>query len=242
MKKRLHTSIFGLMLMALVACEKADPELLYGDILGYVTVYDQDQYMLEDLSDVVVKLQSNTLQTETMTNLSGEFAFLNIDYGNYSIYPEKEGFVRSMGEDDPVHHLGGYSPTRISCSLNEIPRFGLEIDSAGIESGDISLWLSIIDWDGNPKHWYFFRCFFSGSPEVSKDAFDLHSQGWIFGQWILEGHYSAHLTNYALDNIDSDSIYLRIYPEALGQGIYAYNPESLGKASKVLAVKHPSQE
>ena len=242
MKKQLRPVIFGLMLLALLACEKAEPELLSGDILGNVMVYDQDQYVLEDFSDVKVRLQSNALQAESMTNSLGEFAFLNIEYGNYSIYPEKEGFVRSMGEDDPVHHLGGYSPTRISYRLNEIPRFGLEIDSARIESGDIYLWLSIKDWDGNPKYWYFFRCFFSGSPEISKEAFDLHSKGWIFDTWIINGHYSAQVVNYALDLIASDSIYLRIYPEAHGQGINAYNPESLGKASNVVAVKHPGQE
>jgi len=48
--------------------------------------------------------------------------------------------------------------------------------------------------------------------------------------------------NYALDYIEADSIYLRIYPEAQGQGMNAYNPESLGKASNVVAVKHPGQE
>jgi len=147
MKKQLRPVIFGLMLVALVACEKAEPELLSGDILGNVTVYNQDQYVLEDLSEVIVRLQSNVLQAETMTSSSGEFAFLNMEYGNYSLYPEKEGFVSHMGEDDPVHHLGGYSPTRTSYRLYEIPRFGLEIDSARVGYLDIDLWLSFKDWE-----------------------------------------------------------------------------------------------
>lgn len=242
MKRGFYIYAILLLLLTAAACEKTDPEPLSGDILGRVTVFNQDGYVLEDQSDVRVVLKSEGLQTGTVTNPPGEFAFLGIKYGNYSIYPEKDGFAPTMGEDDPVHHLGGYNPTRVSYHLNEIPRFGLEIDSAQIDFGFIRLWLKFEDWNGEPKNWYSSRCFFSGSPEVSKDAFYTHSQGWIFGNWIENDRYEALLENYILYQIDADSIYLCIYPEALGQSLYAYKPESLGKASKVLALKNPFLE
>lgn len=242
MRRGIHIKLFGLLLLIAVACEKADPELLSGDILGVVYLFDQDQYVLEDLSDVQVKLHSDTLVTETITNSAGEFAFPGAVYGNYTISTEKEDFVSPFHENKQAHHLGGYNPTRTSYTLHAIPDFGLEIDSVHIEYGDIFVWLRFTDWDGNPKHWYYCRCFFSGSPEVSKDVFYTHSQGWIYSPWIENAHYEARLENYLLDRIDSDSIYLCIYPEALGQGLYTYNPESLGKASEVLAIKHPWQE
>ena len=207
-----------------------------------MTVYDQDQYVLEDQSDVRVILQSEDVLTETLTLPSGEFAFLDMDYGNYRISLEKEGYVTNMGQDYPVHHLGGYNPTRVSSRIYEIPRFRLEIDSAQLETGTSFLWLKFEDWSGEPKHWYYCRCFFSGSPEVSMDAFYTHSQGWIYGLWIENDHYEAFVENYLLPNIDSDSIYIRVYPEAWGQQLYSYSPESLGQASRVLAVKNPFLE
>lgn len=239
MRTGFHTSIIVLLLMAAAACEKAEPELLTGDILGVVDLFDQDQYVLEDLSGVRVRLQSDAFLAETVTNSAGEFAFPDMDYGNYSFYAEKENFVASFYEDVQFHHLGGYNPTRISRTLHAVPDFGLEIDSVHLQYGDFYLWLRFTDWNGYPKNWYFFRCYFSGSPEVSKDAFHTHSQGWIYGPWIANDRYEARLENYLVDDIVSDSIYLRIYPEALNQGLYTYNPQALGKASEVLAVKNP---
>ena len=72
MRRGIYIKLFGLLLLIAVACEKADPELLSGDILGVVYLFDQDQYVLEDLSDVQVWLHSDTLVAETITNSAGE--------------------------------------------------------------------------------------------------------------------------------------------------------------------------
>jgi len=242
MNKGYYPYLSVLLLFTAMACDKKDPEPITGDILGQVTVYDQDQYVLEDQSDVRIILQSEDALTETLTLPSGEFAFLDINYGNYQISLEKEGYVPGMGQNDPVHHLGGYNPTRVSYELYEIPRFRLEIDSARLEIGTSFLWLKFEDWNGEPKLWYYCRCFFSGSPEVTKDAFYTQSQGWIYGIWIENDHYEAYVENYLLHSIDSDSIYIRVYPESWGQQLYNYYPESLGQASSVLAVKNPFLE
>ena len=242
MKRLIYPYILFLLLLTTGACEKEDPGLLTGDILGQVTVFDQDQYVLEDLTNVMVELESENLRTETATNASGIFAFLGVDYGNYIISPRKEGYVPSSGPKESVHHLGGYNPTRVSYRLYEIPRFRLEIDSVRLERGTSLLWLKFEDWNGEPKYWYYCRCFFSGSPEVSKDAFFTQSQGWLYGLWIENDHYEAFVENYWLNSIESDSIYIRVYPEAWGQQLYTYSVESLGQASRVLAVKNPFLE
>ena len=171
-----------------------------------------------------------------------DFAFLDMDYGNYRISLEKEGYVQGYGQDDPVHHLGGYNPTRVDYRLYEIPHFGLKIDSAEIEMGSIALWVTMEDYNRESDSWYFFRCFFNGSPEVSKEAYFTQSQGWTLGFWIENDKFLTFIENYALQDIGTDSIYICVYPEAAGQQVYAFDPESLGKASNVLAVKNPFLE
>jgi hypothetical protein len=141
-----------------------------------------------------------------------------------------------------VHHLGGYNPTRVTYRLYEIPHLGLEIDSAEIEFGSITLWITLEDYNSESDSWYFFRCFFNGSPEVSKEAYFTQSQAWTLGIWIENDRCKAFVENYALNQIGTDSIYICLYPEAAGQPVYSFNPEALGQASNVLAVENPFLE
>jgi hypothetical protein len=223
-----------------VACEKSDPELLSGDISGIVEVYDENQYLLEDMSGVQLSLADGTFSAQTSSDPSGKFLFEDIDYGNYQADLALEGYIKTYG-DKPVHHLGGYSPTMVEYKLYEVPKFETRIDSFKF-NGTYErsyVYVNLQELSGIPKIAYIFWCFFSDSPDVSEENFVGKNSGWMWSPELdgLLTEISVEIWDYGFDQLDSDTIYLRVYPQAWGQGYYDYYPESLGKASNVISFR-----
>jgi len=228
-----------LMLCVLAAsCEKSDPELLSGDIAGIVEVYDENQYLLEDMSGVQLSLTDGTLTFQSSTDQSGKFLFEDIDYGNYQADLVLEGYIKTYG-DKPIHHLGGYSPTLMDYRLYEVPKFETQIDSInfnGIYERSY-IYVKLQELSGIPKIAYTFWCFFGDSPDVSAEQFIGRNSGWMWSP-ELDGvltEISVEIWDHGFDQLNSDTIYLRVYPQAWGQGYYDYYPESLGLASNVIS-------
>ncbi len=221
-----------------VACEKTDPDLLSGDIAGMVKVYDENQYLLEDMSGVQLTLTDETFITQTITEPSGKFLFENINYGNYLADLEMEGYVKAY-RDHPVHHLGGYSPTLVEYGLYEVPKFETEIDSIRF-NGPYErsyIYVNLQGLSGIPRIGYTFWCFFSHVPDMSDELYVAKNSGWM---WYDESEgqlteISVEIWDNRFDQLISDTIYLRVYPQAWGQGYYDYYPESLGKASNAIS-------
>jgi len=220
------------------ACEKTDPVLLSGDIAGIVEVYDENHYLLEDMSGVQLSLTDETITAQSSTDPSGKFLFEDIDYGNYQADLELEGFIKPY-RDYPLHHLGGYSPTFVEYRLYEVPKFETRIDSINFigkyERSDV--FVNLQELSGIPKIAYTFWCFFSDSPDVSDEQFVAKNSGWMWSP-ELDGQLteiSVEIWDNRFDQLVADTIYLRVYPQAWGQGYYDYYPESLGKASNVIS-------
>jgi len=219
------------------ACEKTDPDLLSGDIAGIVKVYDENNYLLEAMSGVQLSLTNETFTAQTSTDPSGKFLFEVINYGNYLIDLEMEEYIKTYGAK-PVHHLGGYSPTLVEYRLYEVPKFETHIDSIQFNKYNRTyIYVNLQELDGVPKIGYNFRCFFSNTPEVSKVQFVAESSGWLSSPEIggLLTKIWTEIWDSSFEQLESDTIYMRVYAQAWGQGYYDYYPESLGKASNVIS-------
>lgn len=220
------------------ACEKTDPDLLSGDIAGIVKVYDENHNLLEDMSGVQLSLIDEIFTAQTSTDPSGKFLFEDINYGNYQADLEMEGYIKPY-RDYPLHHLGGYSPTLVEYALYEVPKFETRIDSINFigkyERSDI--YVNLQELSGIPRIAYTFWCFFSNSPDVSDEQFVARNSGWMWSPELigLLTEISVEIWDSRFDQLVDDTIYLRVYPQAWGQGYYDYYPESLGKASNVIS-------
>jgi len=76
--KSLLTYLIFLFLATTTACEKTDPTLLSGDIAGMVKVYDENNYLQEEMTGVQVSLSDGSFLSETTSDPSGKFFFQNI--------------------------------------------------------------------------------------------------------------------------------------------------------------------
>lgn len=218
------------------ACEKTDPELLWGDIAGLVEVYDENYFLLEDMAGVQIHLSNGTLEEQTATDPSGRFLFEHIDYGNYMIDMDLEGFYLSQREY-PVHHLGGYSPTLVNYRIHEIPKFETRIDSIQYNGYYQStyIYVTLSELSGLPRLFYSFVCFFSNTPDVSKDLFIADDVGWIWNDEFngQQAEIQVEIYDNRFEPLESDSIYCSVYPRSMNNGYYDYDPEGFGKTSNV---------
>ncbi len=222
----------------LPGCETNDKTILSGDIIGMVYLIDEYDHYLSDRSGINVNLIFDDIPVMyTTTDQIGRFYFENIPYGTYRIDLGKEGFVKSLSSHT-VYHVGGYSPTQMKYNLYEVPTFELVIDSIEFKGSNESsaIYLQLIGVTEMPESGYFtIRCFCSDTPDVSKNNFVTVDPGWIwmYPEYIID---QAAIANAILGfyQVESDSMYLRIYPQARGQGYDDYSEESLGKPSNVI--------
>ena len=240
MSKSPVTYFLILILAATAACEKTDPPLLSGDIAGMVTVYDEDLYPLEDMSGVQLSLTGENFRAESTTDQYGRFLFEDISYGNYQADLEMEGYIKSF-TDYTLNHLGGYSPTMVNYSIHEVPKFETWIDSIQFNGkyNRSYLYANLPGSSGQPKIGYNFWCFFSSTPDVSRDKYVAECVAWMnFPQpdsLPLQIHFEIY--DIRFDQLETDSIYLCVYPRAWGRGVFYedHYPEALGKASNVFS-------
>jgi len=224
-------------MMASAGCEKSEPELLSGDIAGLVRVYDENQYLLEDMSGVQVSLTDGSFLDESLTDPDGRFQFEDISYGNYVVDLALEGYIKSF-RDYTLNHLGGYSPTLVEYTLHEIPTFETWIDSIRF-NGKYErsyIYTNLQGLSGTPSIGYDFWCYFSNTPAVSKDLYVAVAMGWMyFNDNLTEIQLEMYDPDF--DQLESDTIYLRVYPRAWGRGVFYddHYPEALGNASNVIS-------
>jgi len=229
-----------LLCLLTAACEKSDPILLSGDITGLVRVYDENFYLKKDLAGVQISLTDETFTSQTITDPSGKFLFEDINYGNYQVDLEMEGYIKPY-MDYTLHHLGGYSPTMVDYGLHEIPKFETHIDSIRFEGKyeRSYIYVNLQGLSGLPKIGYNFWCYCSNTPDVSSDLYVAKAVGWMNSPEIdgLLTEIRFEMYDNGFDQMESDTIYLRVYPRAWGRGVYYFDhyPESLGKASNVIS-------
>jgi hypothetical protein len=245
MKTIVMKKIFSLCVIVLVfvSCQK-DKEMLKGDIVGKITVYNQDLTKSSDNSGVLVSLYSdNTLIGTKITDATGQYHFENIIYGKYNIDLQKESYIKPESLYT-INHIGGYSPTIFDGSVNKIPDYVLTIDSVkGIASDyRASVYLKLDGSNKLPFPYYYFVNFVvycSTDPSVSKDNYSTMFRG-AASCMLIDPYYNyANGIMFDIYNIPlTTTYYLRFYLLAYGQNIYsAINKDALGKPSNVITFK-----
>jgi len=240
MKKSPATYFLILLLAATAACEKQEPELLSGDVAGVVTVYDENYYPLEDMSGVQLSLSGENFLVESTTDPQGRFLFQDVDYGNYQADLEMEDYIKSF-TDYTLNHLGGYSPTMVNYRLHEVPKFQTWIDSIQFNGKyeRTYLYVNLQGLSGIPRIGYNFWCYFSNTPDVSNEQYVAECVGWMSSPNIngLLSEIHFELYDNRFDQLESDTIYLCVYPRAWGRGVFYLDhyPEALGKPSNVFS-------
>jgi len=223
-----------------IGCQKEEPELLSGNIAGRVIVYDENHYQQDDQSGVQVSLTDGSLVAETFTDASGRFLLEDIDLGNYRVDLVLEGYVKSY-RDYTLHHLGGYSPTLVTYYLHEIPKFDTWIDSIQY-NGKYErsyIYVNLQGLSGVPDLGFNYWCYFSGTPDVSRDQYVAKAPAWMY-TYAADTNLTEiefEMYDYGFDQLVTDSIYLCVYPQAWGRGPFYedHYPESFGKVSNMIS-------
>jgi hypothetical protein len=230
--------VICIMVIISAGCHK-DKELLTGDIMGKIRVYNQDLTASSDNSGVQVSLYSDkTLLETTLSDTRGQYRFENISYGKYSIDLQKDKYIKA-GANYTFNHIGGYSPSLFDGSVYEIPDYTLTIDSVKVKSseGELLVYLKIDGNDAIPFSFYDLIGYCGNDPTVSKDNYSFIVTGIVANSFSLYPYtyYDADGVIYYMNrNISPDTIYIRFYLLTFGQSIYySINKESLGKPSNV---------
>lgn len=233
MKKILMFCMLGIVLWG---CHK-EKELLTGDVMGKITVYNQDLTASSDNSGVQVSLYSgNSLLDTKLTDSHGLYHFEDIEYGKYSIDLLKDKCIKPVTKY-AFNHVGGYSPTILDGSVYMIPDYNLTIDSLKVKDGDLYVYSKI---DGSkiiPFSFYSLIGYCGTDQNVSKDNYSFLITGTVSGLYSLYPvtYYNANaVIHYISLQKSPDLIFVRFYLLTSGQSIYsAINKEALGKPSNV---------
>jgi hypothetical protein len=221
-----------------------DKEIIKGSIAGFISAVDQSAVLLNDQSGVEVNLYKDSSLIDTkLTGTEGGYIFEAVPYGRYRIELQKEGFV-SDWDKHIVHHIGGYSPTKASYSIYEIPTFTLTLDSI-IFNSDYDFFSIYVKFNGDtilpPSNYgYIIRAFAGATPDVSRDNYEAAGKAYLtdtdYELYPEKMRTVVRMYIWDLENDDvlrTGTFYLRLYPLAWGQGywIHDYLPEALGLPS-----------
>jgi hypothetical protein len=219
------------------SCSK-EKELLKGDIIGKITLFDQNFNASADNSGVQIALYSDsTFLAGITTDMRGFYRFEDINYGKYRIDILKENYIKPENLYT-FNHVGGYSPTIYDGSLHKIPDYLLTIDSLKVLSPDneILVFLKVNNDTIIPFSYYSLIGYYGNNAEVSKDNYSGIVTGIVSG-WVMTSPYKAPAIIYDFyENFPSETFYIRFYLLAHGQSIYkSINKSALGKPSNVIS-------
>lgn len=233
-------NLFFILVLILISCRK-ERELLTGDIMGRILVYNEDGTSSPDNSGVIVNLFSDTTFIKNATtDENGQYRLNNIGYGKYKIDLQKENYIE-VNADYLIYHVGGYSPTIKDGYLYEIPDYILVIDSIKLVLPDyrLKVYLKLNGDTVFPFFSYRIVGYCSTTPEVSKDNYSILITGHVVND-PLYYPYSAH--GEISGNVGSlntlDKYYIRFYLLAFGQFFDGpINKKALGNPSNVISFK-----
>jgi len=251
------TKLYFLFFISLTLINCSKEEVLRGDIIGNVKVFNECYYELEDKSNVNVTLTGENLMHQTVTDINGNYAFDNIPYGYYQIEFLKGGYYRTYS-DNEIHHVGGKAPTYIDQIMNKIPEYDVIVDSVKYYIDPDLSWMTSIHLFVSISEscvnigWpiLYFHSFYSSSPNVSSNNFDnslvfyyerVNENSYVYaGEWLWQAEEYDFLIQY------SDTIHMCIYPQPWSDEIVPWNavavhsppmvkPEILGNKSNVVS-------
>jgi len=236
------------ILLLLAACREKEV-LMTGPVTGQMKMYDQTRTSLPDHSGIEVNLmQGNIIVATDVTNAKGRYLFENIPYGRYRILLLREKFVQAWNPPS-FNHVGGNAATNIDRIMYEIPTYELTIDSISYYYLYEPAYIIHLKVNGDTvikrnSSGYPFIVYAGTTDDVSRDNYTSIGYG-VLRDYV--GYYPSQTTTTVavygylsfsnmpplIQNVPSDTVWLRIYPLANGQNYPAlqFYPEALGKPS-----------
>ncbi|MFO7621990.1 MAG: carboxypeptidase-like regulatory domain-containing protein [Bacteroidales bacterium] len=235
------------ILILLTACREEEV-LMTGSITGKMRIYDQTHAYLSDHSGIEVSLmQGNSLVATDITNAYGSYLFENVPYGRYRIFLSKEKYIHAW-KPPFFNHVGGYGATYINQSIYEVPTYELTLDSISYHANDPAFIIHLkVNGDTTivrNSYGYPFIAYADTTNSVSGNNYI--SKGYGILRDYLGYSYSSKVAVYGylsrynlaprIEDVFTDTVYLRIYPMANGQGYMGsgFYPEALGTPSNVI--------
>jgi hypothetical protein len=229
-----------------VACEKEKKyEVLSGQLIGYVNLFNSQFEKLSDNSGVEVIIEGSNPQLKTTTNEKGQFIVDNLNSGIYNILFNKEGY--SQHKTTSFQFTGGSKPaTTFETALYELPDFN--IDSVKIVEYDTwsTISLQVKGYISNLKEKTHVesRCFLGNEPTVSyKNYTSIVPASTSSSSGEVSMVFQVDTIKFPIGS----ELYLIMYPESLlsdsyfdiNTGMDIFTTINVNKASEVASITIP---
>lgn len=233
--------------IAFLACEKEEPPVLTGDIIGTVKLTDGYGFSLQDRSGLQVQLTGDGIDEETTTDAIGRYTFQDIPFGSYIVNLVKENYIPGSMVFR-FGHAGGGAATITNQSMNEIPEYRYSIDSLQYDGFNLHFFLTLSETSRTfANSSTCVHAFFSRSPDVSCENYENNLIEWVMlGPETTDKaalYFSFWSGNYKFLEDYDGTVYCRVYPQtAFDEMWYKTDsdpspcyPETLGKPSEVFS-------
>lgn len=223
-----------------LGCEKENEN---PNLIIKAKLIDENGYALVDNSGVNVRLIRGQELYQGTTDSKGECSFPDFPYGIFNVQFEKNGYISEYRNPQLTYHDTDTSNV-FSYNLVEIPKYEIVIDS--IKRSNKILYDSYFGYarlkntKGKPYIQYDSRVYFSDKSDVSaeKYLFFLYGPMLIFHMdgdkcivWI------RHFGSGDIIPPGYETLYVRVYPNALNLDWHIIREEAFGKPSEVFKWK-----
>ena len=152
-----------------MACEKeTDYEVLSGQLIGYVTLYNSVKNKMPDNSGVEIVVEGSNPQIKSSTNEEGQFIIDNLKSGIYNIVFNKEGFCQYKIVS--YQFVGGNKPSTVSQTAL-YSQSNIQIDSLKITNLErqytVQFKVNAKVTNQNEKTSSYCRYYLSNEPDIS---------------------------------------------------------------------------
>jgi hypothetical protein len=231
-----------ILLLLLPGCE-SEVKLITGTVTGKVVSYSQYNKTLPAQEEVTVNLYRDTVVLgSALSDVQGKFYLNDVPYGKYFLMAFREKFVPSWSANT-IYHVGGPAPSMQDVYVYEVPTSQVNVDSLGYSSRDglsnILFWISADTVVPTGT----FRVFADSVNSVTSSKFTSAGKGYFYNYYPsyptvvpTYGRLSIYDFDSGIQKLKYDTIFLRLYPNAYGQGygVMDFYPEALGKPSNLV--------
>lgn len=200
-------------------------ELFFNDVIesaskssisGYVNLYDEGTFPMEDKSGMQIKIEELSSFSAT-TDKNGYFTLKDVPFGTYTLIYEKTGY----GTYKKYQHKHYTSSTFIthSPSLGKKSTTQINNITAKVEGDSIALSFTTNYIGAENNKFYYIRYFLSSSPSVSDSFYSYYSP-----TLMIQKHNNALiLTKSDLLNRgfhSGEKLYIKIYGDSYFSNVY----------------------
>lgn len=240
--------IFFILLLN-IACEKdTEYEVLSGQLIGYVTLYDNDRAQVSDNSGVEIIIEGSNPQIKASTDEKGQFKIDNLKSGIYNIVFNKEGYCQH--KIISFQFVGGNKPATIY-QTSLYSQSNLQIDS--LELTDLKSQYTVVFRitakvsNQNENTYSYCRYYMSNEPDISYKKYISTDIAYSFsGNEDLSFCLQIDTLKYPIGS----ELYLIMYPASewyqyytdLNTGNEIYTSINISKPSEVVNITIPEVE